>query len=191
MENGLCGAGAVLFIYGLLSLYRLTRWARARSATTDPADHASGSTLRRYLGRHGEFGACGLLLAVTTGGFLLVLRAFLSAAGVDPGGPLVVGIALALGVLATAACTQALVELARARERCADLEAATLGALRKIAALDAARRTSELCLARALREKEEAEAREAAEREAREFELRALESATRRGASDAPRAIPS
>jgi hypothetical protein len=159
MENGLCGAGAALFIYGLLSLYRLTRWSRARAPGADVSGDPPRSALRRTLGLHGEFGASGLLLAVTTAGFFSLLRSLFGTSRGAAAAALALG--LALGFLATASCTHALVELARARSRCADLEAAALGAFRRIATLDDARRDSERRLAHALREKEEAEARAA------------------------------
>lgn len=158
MENGLCGAGAALFLYGLLSLYRLTRWSRARVTDDEASGDPPPSRVRRLLGRHGEFGACGLLLAATTAGFYLIVRALLDAAELASAGALSAGLAAALGAVTTISCTQAFVDLARSRSRCADLECAALGAFRKIATLDEARRTSDLRLLRALREKEEAEA---------------------------------
>ncbi len=169
MANGLCGAGAALFIYGLLSLYRLTRWARARAPEPETSADPAPPRWRRALGRHGEFGASGLLLVVTTGGFYLLLRGLLGET--RPAATVALAVGLALGILATLSFTQAIMDLARARARCADLEAATLGAFRKIATLDDARRDSERRLARALREKDEAEAREAALRSALEAEL--------------------
>jgi len=172
MENAVCGLGATLLLYGLASLARFVRWARSLPAATasDPGLPSSG--VRALFGRHGGLGAGGLLLVVATAGFFVLVRALLRAGGVDGSGALSIAVALVLGASAAAVLMRAIVDLAWTHARCADLEAAMLGAMRKIARLDAERRTNELCLARALREKEEAEAHAAEERQAHELELR-------------------
>jgi type II secretory pathway pseudopilin PulG len=72
-----------------------------------------------------------------------------------------------LGLAATGLVIQIVGALRRARRRCDDLECALRGALRRIDALKAEQRSAGAVLARALREKEEAEARERDEAEER------------------------
>jgi hypothetical protein len=87
---------------------------------------------------------------------------------------------VALGLAASVLVIQIAAELRRATRRCDDLECALRGALRRVEALKAEQRSTGAVLARALREKEEAEAREREEAE---------EIAAARRAHSAPRDV--
>jgi hypothetical protein len=159
MENGPCVLAGALFAYGVLSWCRLLRGTR----------HPGGGDAPRTVAERawsavcgsGELGSCGLLLAIATCGFYVIIRAVQGRSGAADAFGLEGVAALLLGLATGVASMHVLARLHRVSGRCSDLEAALRAALGKIEILKREQRLTGAMLARALREKEELEARSA------------------------------